>query len=382
MGNRIRYGMVGGGIGAFIGGVHHNAINFDPRAELVAGFYSIVPEENAATAEMYGTASDRVYSDYKSMAEKESARPDGVDFVSITTPNATHYEIAKEFLSKGINVVCEKPLCFEIGQAEELMKLARDKNLVFAVTYTYPGYVMAKVMREMIAEGKIGNVVNVNAEYIQDWLLDELSPDNKSKLNLSVWRTDPKQSGISNCVGDIGTHIEAFVHYVTGLKIKRLCATTNKFGHALDLNANMIVEYDNGANGAYWCSQVAAGHLNGLTVRVFGDKGSLEWEQHFPDYLRYTPKGGATQTLSRGCGYLTEKAASLSRLPSGHPEGLTIAFANHYRNIITTIIKKKNGETPTEADLDFPNVEDGLEGVRFIHAVIGSADKGSVWVDM
>ncbi len=382
MGNRIRYGMVGGGIGAFIGGVHHNAINFDPRAELVAGFYSIVPEENAATAEMYGTASDRVYSDYKAMAEKESARPDGVDFVSITTPNATHYEIAKEFLSKGINVVCEKPLCFEIGQAEELMKLAHDKNLVFAVTYTYPGYVMAKVMREMIAEGKIGNVVNVNAEYIQDWLLDELSPDNKSKLNLSVWRTDPKQSGISNCVGDIGTHIEAFVHYVTGLKIKRLCATTNKFGHALDLNANMIVEYDNGANGAYWCSQIAAGHLNGLTVRVFGDKGSLEWEQHFPDYLRYTPKGGATQTLSRGCGYLTEKAASLSRLPSGHPEGLTIAFANHYRNIITTIIKKKNGETPTEADLDFPNVEDGLEGVRFIHAVIGSADKGSVWVDM
>ncbi|MEA4813297.1 MAG: Gfo/Idh/MocA family oxidoreductase, partial [Oscillospiraceae bacterium] len=336
MGNKIKYGMVGGGIGAFIGGVHHNAMNFDPRAELVAGFYSIVPEENAATADMYGTAGDRLYSDYKTMAEKESARPDGVDFVSITTPNATHYEIAKEFLSKGINVVCEKPLCFEIGQAEELVKLARDKNLVFAVTYTYPGYVMAKVMREMIAEGKIGNVVNVNAEYIQDWLLDELSPENKSKLNLSVWRTDPKQSGISNCVGDIGTHIEAFVHYVTGLKIKRLCATTNKFGHALDLNANMIVEYDNGANGAYWCSQIAAGHLNGLTVRVFGDKGSLEWEQHFPDYLRYTPKGGATQTLSRGCGYLTEKAASLSRLPSGHPEGLTIAFANHYRNIITT----------------------------------------------
>jgi predicted dehydrogenase len=382
MGKRIRYGMVGGGIGAFIGGVHHNAINFDPRAELVAGFYSIVPEDNAATAEMYGTAPDRVYSDYKTMAEKESARPDGVDFVSITTPNATHYDIAKEFLSRGINVVCEKPLCFEVGQAEELVKLAKDKGLVFAVTYTYPGYVMAKVMKEMIEEGKIGNVVNVNAEYIQDWLLDELSPEKQSKLNLSVWRTDPKQSGISNCVGDIGTHIEAFVHYVTGLKIKRLCATTNKFGHALDLNANMIVEYDNGANGAYWCSQIAAGHLNGLTVRVYGDKGSLEWEQHYPDYLRYTPKGGATQILSRGCGYLTEKSAALSRIPAGHPEGLTIAFANHYRNIITTIIKKKNGETPTAADLDFPKGEDGLEGVKFIHAVIGSADRGSVWVDM
>lgn len=382
MENSIHYGMVGGGIGAFIGGVHHNAINFDPRAQLVAGFYSIVPEDNVATGKMFGTDPDRVYMNYQDMAEKESARPDGIDFVSITTPNATHYEIAKCFLEHGINVVCEKPLCFEIGQAEELLALAKQKNLVFAVTYTYPGYVMAKVMKQMITEGAIGSIAAVNAEYVQDWLIDELSPEQGSGKKLSVWRMDPKLSGISNCVGDIGTHIEAFVHYVTGLQIKRLCATTNKYGHPLDLNANILVEYENGVNGAYWCSQIAAGHLNGLVVRVFGDKGSLEWEQETPDSLRFTPKGGATQILSRGCGYLTGPAAALSRIPAGHPEGLTIAFANHYRNIISTILKKKNGETPNEQDLDFPKVEDGMEGVRFIHAVVRSADSGSVWVDL
>lgn len=382
MENRLRYGMVGGGLGAFIGQVHHNAVNFDPRATLVAGAYSIVPAENSATGKLYGTDPDRIYPDYKTMAEKEASRPDGVDFVSVTTPNFTHYEIVKTFLEHNINVVCEKPLCFEVSEAEELVALAKKKGLVFAVTYTYPGYTMAKVMKDMIAEGKIGNIISVNAEYLQDWLLGELSPGKAGPTNLSVWRTDPEKSGISNCVGDIGTHIEAFVHYVTGLKIKRLCATTNKYGHALDLNANMLIEYENGVSGAYWCSQLAAGHLNGLTVRVLGDQGAIEWEQEQPDTLRYTPKGSPTQILSRGCGYLTEASAKDSRLPCGHPEGLTIAFANHYRNIISSILKKKAGETPDQNDLDFPTGEDGLEGVRFIHAVIESADNGSGWVEL
>ncbi|MDR1953823.1 MAG: Gfo/Idh/MocA family oxidoreductase, partial [Clostridiales Family XIII bacterium] len=278
MAKDLKYGMVGGGLHAFIGEVHRKAINFDTRAEFVCGCFSSDAKKNKETADAYGLAAERTYANYKEMAKAEAARPDGIDFVSITTPNATHYEIAKEFLNAGIHVVCDKPLCFEVEQAEELVKLVEEKSLIFGVTYTYTGYTMVKVAKEMIAEGKIGDIVAVNAEYVQDWLLGELSPENKgADKNLSVWRTDPKVSGISNCVGDIGTHMENMVYYLTGLTIKRLVATTNTYGHALDLNANIIVEYDNGTNGGYWCSQVAAGKLNGLQVRIYGTEGSIEW---------------------------------------------------------------------------------------------------------
>ena len=251
MANELRYGMVGGSLSAFIGEVHRKAIAFDPRTKLVCGCFSNVPAENEETASAYAVAPERTYSDYKQMAQAEAAREDGIDFVTICTPNVLHYEIAKEFLLAGINVVCEKPLCFEVDQAMELEALAKERNLLFAVTYTYPGYTMSCVVRDMIAQGKIGKIDAVNAEYVQDWLINELEPQEGVQENLSVWRKDPKFSGVSNCVGDIGTHIECFVHYVTGLKIKRLAATTNKYGHALDLNANILVEYENGANGAY-----------------------------------------------------------------------------------------------------------------------------------
>ena len=383
MAKDLKYGMVGGSIYAFIGEVHRKAINFDTRAELVCGCFSNVPAENEDTAKAYGIAPSRTYADYKEMARAEAAREDGIDFVSICTPNFLHYEIAKEFLLAGINVVCEKPLCFSVEEAQELEALAAAKELIFAVTYGYTGNTMVKVAREMIAEGKIGKVVTVNAEYAQDWLLDELDESHAGQdKNLSVWRTDPKISGISNCVGDIGTHMENMVHYLTGLKIRRISATVNKYGHALDLNANMLVEYENGVNGAYWCSQVAAGHMNGLKVRIYGTEGSLEWEQHFPDYIRYTPRGGAPQTLSRGCGYIQEKAGACSRIPCGHPEGLYVAFANIYRNVISTILKKKAGQIPTPEELDFPTVTDGLNGVKFVHAVIASAEQDSKWVEL
>lgn len=252
MAKDLKYGMVGGSIYAFIGEVHRKAINFDTRAELVCGCFSNVPAENEDTAKAYGIAPSRTYADYKEMARAEAAREDGIDFVSICTPNFLHYEIAKEFLLAGINVVCEKPLCFSVEEAQELEALAAAKDLIFAVTYGYTGNTMVKVAREMIAEGKIGKVVTVNAEYAQDWLLDELDESHAGQdKNLSVWRTDPKISGISNCVGDIGTHMENMVHYLTGLKIRRISATVNKYGHALDLNANMLVEYENGVNGAY-----------------------------------------------------------------------------------------------------------------------------------
>lgn len=377
----LRYGMVGGDLKAFIGEVHRKAINFDTRAKLVAGCFSIDPVLGKECAEAYGVDMSRSYLDYKEMAEKESKREDGIDWVSICTPNFLHYQIAKEFLLHNINVVCEKPLCFTIEEAEELVKLAKERNLVFAVTYTYTGYTMVKVAREMIQKGELGKIVSVNVEYAQDWLIDSLDPNNQKATSLSVWRSDPKYSGISNCIGDIGTHAENMVHYLTGQEIKRLVCTTDTYGMALDLNANMIIEYESGLRAALWCSQVACAHLNGLKVRVFGEKGSIEWDQEHPDYLQVTPKGQAPQVWARGAGYTMKyEAAKNSRIPVGHPEGLTIAFANIYRNVITTILKKKNGEALSDADLDFQKAENGLDGVRFIHKAIESSKEGK-WVD-
>ncbi len=383
MAKEIKYGMVGGSIYAFIGEVHRKALAFDTRAELVAGCFSNVESENIDTAKAYGVCAERTYKDYKEMAAAEAKRADRIDFVSICTPNFLHYEVAKEFLLAGINVVCEKPLCFAVEEAEELEKLAAEKGLIFAVTYAYTGYVMPKIMKEMIANGKIGKIAAIVAEYAQDWLLDELSPEKQGqKKNLSVWRTDPKFSGISNCVGDIGTHAENMIHYLTGLKLKRLMATTDTYGHALDLNANIIMEYEGGVRGQLWCSQIAAGRMNGLVVRIYGSEGSLEWEQHFPDYVKYTPRGKATEILSKRNSYITEAAHAAARIPSGHPEGYYVAFANTYRNILTAIAKKKAGEALTEADLDFPKVTDGVNGVRFVHAVVESSAADGAWVSL
>ena len=383
MAREIKYGMVGGSIYAFIGEVHRKALAFDTRAELVAGCFSNVESENIDTAKAYGVSAERTYKDYKEMAAAEAKRADKLDFVSICTPNFLHYEVAKEFLLAGINVVCEKPLCFAVEEAEELERLAKEKDLIFAVTYAYTGYVMPKVMKEMIAEGKIGTIAAIVAEYAQDWLIDELSPEKQGQTkNLSVWRTDPKFSGISNCVGDIGTHAENMIHYLTGLKMKRLMATTDNYGHALDLNANIIAEYEGGVRGQIWCSQIATGRMNGLVVRIYGSEGSLEWEQHFPDYVKFTPRGKATEILSKRNSYITERAHAAARIPSGHPEGYYVAFANTYRNILNAIAKKKAGEQLTADDLDFPKVSDGVNGVKFVHAVIESSKKDGAWVSI
>ena len=383
MAREIKYGMVGGSIYAFIGEVHRKALAFDTRAELVAGCFSNVESENIDTAKAYGVSAERTYKDYKEMAAAEAKRADKLDFVSICTPNFLHYEVAKEFLLAGINVVCEKPLCFAVEEAEELERLAKEKDLIFAVTYAYTGYVMPKVMKEMIAEGKIGTIAAIVAEYAQDWLIDELSPEKQGQTkNLSVWRTDPKFSGISNCVGDIGTHAENMIHYLTGLRMKRLMATTDNYGHALDLNANIIVEYEGGVRGQIWCSQIATGRMNGLVVRIYGSEGSLEWEQHFPDYVKFTPRGKATEILSKRNSYITEKAHAAARIPSGHPEGYYVAFANTYRNILNAVAKKKAGEQLTADDLDFPKVSDGVNGVKFVHAVIESSKKDGAWVNL
>jgi Predicted dehydrogenases and related proteins len=374
--------MVGGDLKAFIGGVHRHAIDFQGQAKLVAGCFNPEPQANKECGDFYQLDKERLYADYKEMAEKESQREDKIDFVAIVTPNFLHYQVAKEFLLKGINVVCEKPLCFELEEAKELEAIAQEKGLLFAMTYSYSGYPMVKQARKLVKDGVIGNIINVNAEYLQEWLIDDIGAGDESTTKLSVWRKDPKFTGISNCVGDIGTHIEHTVGYITGLKLKRVLAKLDNYSQQLDLNANMLVELEGGVSGVYSCSQVCVGHANGLVTRVFGTKGAIEWVQEDPNVLKVTLKGQPTQIYNRGMGYITGRAAELNRIPSGHPEGLYEAFANIYLTFINALLKKLNNERLNENDLDFPTVSDGVEGVMFIHAAVKSNKLGSAWVEL
>lgn len=382
MDRKLRYGMVGGGPGAFIGAVHRKAIALEENAVLTAGCFSSKQEKNLECGNAYNIEKDRVYADYKVMADEEGKRKDKIDFVCVVTPNSTHYEICKAFLLAGINVLCEKPLCFTIEQAKELSALTKEKNLYFGVCYTYSGYPMVKLAKKLVEDGEIGNVINVNAEYLQDWLIDEIGGGDQSTTKLSVWRTDPEKSGISNCVGDIGTHIENTVAYITGLHPKKVSAVLDSYGMELDLNANMLVEYENGVHGVYSCSQVCAGHLNGLAVRIFGSKGAIEWVQEDPNYLRVTKKGQPVQIYHRGTGYVTGRAAELNHIPSGHPEGLVFAVANIYHSFMNAICNKLDGKENTKDDLDFPSVDDGVEGVCFVHASVKSSQNHAAWTEL
>ena len=378
----LSYGMVGGSLSAFIGGVHRIGVDFDGRAFLKAGFFIQNAEKNKECAEFYQVDADRTYANFKEMAEKEGAREDGIDFVTITAPNNVHYEAAKAFLENGIHVLCEKPLCFEVEQAEELKKIAKEKNLLFCVNYSYSGNAMVKEARELITSGYIGDVINVNAEYLQEYLVDDIGAGDQVMVKLSSWRKDPEVAGMSNCVGDIGTHIENTVSYMTGLKLKRVAAKLDYWGQPLDLNANILVEFENGAHGVFCSSQVCVGHMNGLVVRIFGTKGAIEWIQENPNVLYVTLKGQPTQIYNRGMGYVTPRTAEVSRIPSGHPEGLYVAFANIYRVWISSILKLENGEALSGYDFDFPSLDDGIEGVKFIHACVESSKKDAAWVEV
>jgi predicted dehydrogenase len=378
---KLRYGMVGGGPGAFIGDVHRRAIALDGKAEIVAGSFSNIEWKTIEVGETLGLDKDRVYLTYQEMAEKEASREDGISFVSIVTPNFLHYDIAKTFLQKGISVVCEKPMTTELDQALELKKLARENGCLFAVTYTYTGHVMTKEAREIVQRGDIGDVRVVMAEYPQDWLVDTIEKEGNKQ---AVWRTDPKLSGSANCVGDIGSHIENMVSFITGLRIKKLIANMDIFGEGrqLDNNAEIIVKYDNGASGSYWCSQVAIGYDNALRVRIFGTKGTVEFDQENCNYLKVVKKGQPPQIYSRGCGYISEEAAKYSRIPSGHPEGLYEAYANIYSAFVDAINKKLAGEEVDESKAGCPTVDMGIDGVRFVTKSVESMNKGSVWVDI
>ena len=382
MSNKLSYGMVGASLDAFIGNVHRVAASFDNLAALKAGCFSRDAEKNRKTGEFYAIDPSRVYSSFEEMAVREAAREDGIDFVTITAPNNVHYAAAKAFLENGINVLCEKPLCFTVEQAEELKKIADEKDLLFCVNYSYTGNDLVKEARELVKNGVIGEIVNVNAEYLQEYLVDDIGNGDDVMVKLSSWRKDPDVAGISNCVGDIGTHIENTVAYITGLRLKRVAAKLDYFGQPLDLNANILVEYENGAHGVYASSQVCVGHMNALVVRIFGTLGAIEWIQENPNILYVTLKGQPTQIYNRGMGYVTPRAAEVSRIPSGHPEGLFVAFANIYRTFIGAVMKKKNGEPLGEYDLDFPSLEDGIAGVRFVRACVESSKKDAAWVEI
>lgn len=374
--NRIRYGMVGGDLKALIGEVHRKGIAFDPRAELVCGCFSADKDLNVECAEHYNVDKNRVYFDYKDMVAGEAGK---IDFVVVCTPNFLHYEISKAFLEAGINVMCEKPLCFTVEEAEELAALKREKDLLFAVNYCYSGYPMAKVMKEIVAKGEIGEIVSIIGEYSAGCFLDVLHEEGEIS---KFWRSDPKISGISNTLADDGTHIEHFVNYVTGLKVKRVAATVDRFGKKLDFNDNILVEFENGVHGAYWFSQVACGKSNEMEFRVYGTEGSLEWKQIQPDDVIYRKRGEATRILSRAGAGNSDESRAHFRLPYGHPEGYYVAQANIYRAFLSAILKKRNGGVLTENDLDYPDVDAGVAGIKFVHAVIESGDNDSKWVSI
>lgn len=378
----LTYGMVGGGEGAFIGEVHRKAIALDGKATLVSGCFSTDYENTLQTGGGLMLEEDRLYRSYEEMAVGEGDKQDDtIDFVVIVTPNFTHYSVAKIFLENGINVVCDKPFTVTSEQAIELKQLADDNGLAICVTYTYTGYPIVKHVRGMIANGDIGDIRFVNAEYPQDWLSTLLEDSGQKQAE---WRSDPEKSGASNCVGDIGSHIENMVSYMTSLKIEKLSARMDTIvkGRRLDDNATIMVDYQDGSKGLYWCSQIAVGNDNGLRVRIFGSKGSIEWAQENPNYVTVASLEGPTQIISRGRDAIYPIGESFSRIPAGHPEGYFEAFANVYKAFISYLAKTQNGTELLPEDLDFPGVTMGIDGVKFIEKCVESSAANAAWVIM
>ena len=379
MNTQLKYGMVGGGPGAFVGPVHRHAIRLDDSATLVAGCFSSDPAKNkVASAELH-IGDDRTYADYAEMAAAESRRSDGIDFVVVVTPNHLHFPICEAFLLAGIHVVCDKPLALTKEECVRLMTLSKEKNLLFMVTYTYTGNVTVREARELIAAGRIGRIRMIAAEYPQSWLA---SPDQDGGKQ-GLWRRDPAQSGRVNALGDIGTHIENLVSYVTRLEIRRLLAKMDVLvpGRVLDDNDMVLLEYTNGASGMYWCSQVAFGQINGLRLRVFGDKGSLFWSQENSEELILNTETGRTEILRRGGDRISPEAARFQRTPAGHAEGWLEAMANLYVAYTETLRDVKSGK-PIPTTPDFPTAADGVAGLSFVEACLESQANGSVWVDI
>lgn len=377
---RIRLGMVGGGSGAFIGAVHRIAARIDDHYELVAGALSSTPEKSRQSGAELGLDPARTYGDFKSMAIREAKLKNGIEAVAIVTPNHMHYPAAKEFLRRGIHVICDKPLTSNLADAKKLLKIARESDALFVLTHNYTGYPMVRQAREMVRNGELGDIRVVQVEYPQDWLAE---PIEQSGQKQAAWRTDPKQSGAGGSTGDIGTHAYNLASFVTGLELEELAADVHTFvpGRQLDDNAHVMLRFAGGAKGMLWCSQVATGHENGLRLRVYGTKGGIEWVQADPNYLWFTELGKPRQLITRNGAGANAAAARVSRIPSGHPEGYLEGFATIYSEAARAIHAKRQGR-PIDPAVIYPTVEDGVKGVAFVEACIASSRRNGAWVKL
>ena len=371
MNRKLRMGMVGGGSDAFIGAIHRLAALMDNQIELVCGCFSVNPEISKASGKLYYLPENRVYETYQEMFEKETQLPKGerMDFVSIVTPNFVHFAPAMMALDNGFNVVLDKPITFTLDEALKLKEKINETGLTFALTHTYSGYPAVKHAKQMIADGKLGKIRKIYVEYPQGWLSSKLEDTGNPQAS---WRTDPKRSGKAGCMGDIGTHAHHLAEYMTGLKVTELCAELNVFvpNRLLDDDGAVLLRFDNGARGVLMATQIAAGEENAIRIRIYGDKGGVDWEQMEPNTLTVKWLGQPTQILRVGTSLDSAIAAHNTRTPGGHPEGYLEAFANIYRNFAATVMAKMDGFEPTPEMLDFPGVEDGIRGMQFIDAVV------------
>ncbi|GHD10254.1 Gfo/Idh/MocA family protein [Tianweitania populi] len=380
----IRLGMVGGGQGAFIGGVHRIAARIDGQFTLVAGALSSDPERARTSAEELGIAEDRSYASFAEMAEVEGALADGIEAVSIVTPNHLHFPAAKAFLEAGIHVICDKPVTSNLADAKTLAEIAERSGKLFVLTHNYTGYPQIRQARQMVADGLLGDIRVVQAEYPQDWLTEKVED---SGAKGAVWRTDPAQSGVGGSTGDIGTHAFNLARFVTGLELDALAADLDAFvdGRAVDDNANVMLRFkaQNGvaAKGMLWASQVAPGNENGLRLRVYGTKGGIEWFQADPNYLWYTPFGEPKRLLTRNGAGALPASTRVSRIPAGHPEGYLEGFATIYAEAARAI-KAARGGRQGPAEVVFPTIADGVEGVAFVEACVRSSQNDGAWTKL
>jgi predicted dehydrogenase len=382
----IRLGMVGGGQGAFIGAVHRIASRIDGEYQLVAGALSSDPKRAAASAAELGIDAGRSYASFAAMAKAEAKREDGIEAVAIVTPNHVHWPAAKAFLEAGIHVICDKPLTSTLADAKKLAALVKTSGKLFVLTHNYTGYPMVRQAREMVQSGKLGTIRLVHAEYPQDWLTTDLE---KTGQKQAAWRTDPKQSGAGGATGDIGTHAYNLARFVSGLELDALSADLDAFvkGRRVDDNAHIMLRFKKkgaapGAKGMIWASQVAPGNENGLKLRIYGDKGGLEWEQEHPNHLWYTPFGEEKRLITRNGAGAGEAAARVSRIPPGHPEGYLEGFANIYTEAARAIRAARPKAPRLDKHVIYPTVTDGLEGVAFVTACVKSAKQNAKWTKL
>ena len=380
---KLRMGMVGGGEGAFIGGVHRMVAGLDMQIELVAGCFSRDSGNTKRTGESLYLDPSRCYATYDEMARGEAALPEDkrIDFVSVVTPNNLHLDICKTFIEAGFHVVCDKPMTYNLDEAMDLVALVEKSGLVFALTHNYTGHPMIRHARHLFRSGQMGQVRKVIVEYLQDFLM---VPHEKLGQKQAQWRVDPAQSGEGGTLGDVGTHCVNLLEYVTGDPISEMCADKSTFlpDRVLDEDVNALLRFEGGGKGVLTISQVATGEENGLKLRVYGSEGAVRWAQENPNYLEVYKYGEPRQTLTRGQGYLSDPAADCTRIPAGHPEGYLEAFATIYCGVAEAIRRHIDGEPMNSDDYDFPTVHDGLRGMQFISGAVASANNGATWVKL